>query len=96
MVTRTVYSDASMVVIDIGKTALPWRQGTTYLLDPADGRTTRTQAQTVAPTSGVTESNIIYPEEKIMFSGSFILTVITEATGLRTSVIGTTTAFDVR
>ncbi|KAI9703309.1 MAG: hypothetical protein M1836_007875 [Candelina mexicana] len=94
MVTRTILSDASMVIIDIGKTVLPWLQETTYLLDPADGRTTRTQAQTVMPTPGVTESNIIHPAGKIQLSGSFIITVITEATGVRTSVIGTTSIVD--
>lgn len=90
MVTRTIYTDASMVVINIGKSALPWLQETTYLLDPANGKTTRTQAQTVMPTPGVTESNIVYPATSII-NGSLIYTVITEATGVVTSIIGTTT-----
>ncbi|KAI9715865.1 MAG: hypothetical protein M1812_005685 [Candelaria pacifica] len=95
MATGTIYSDASMVIINIGKTVLPWLQETTYLLDPADGRTTRTQAQTVQSTPGVTESNIVYPAEQPHLSGSLIITVITEATGVRTSVIGTTTLINV-
>ena len=55
MVTQTIYTDAYMVVIDIG--AVPptaeWLEETTYLIDSA-GHTTAIIAQTDQPTDGVT------------------------------------------
>jgi hypothetical protein len=55
MVTKTIYADASMVVIDIGGAApatAEWLAETTYLID-ASGHTTAIYAQTDEPTLGV-------------------------------------------
>lgn len=54
MVTKTIYTDSFMVVVDVG--AVPpteaWLEETTYLIDKS-GHTTAIIAQTDAPTSGV-------------------------------------------
>ncbi|KAK4697338.1 hypothetical protein P7C71_g716, partial [Lecanoromycetidae sp. Uapishka_2] len=54
MPTRTIYTDAYMVVIDIGTppSLSPWLEETTYLMD-GSGHTTAIVAQTDQPTAGV-------------------------------------------
>ena len=61
MVTQTIYTDAYMVVIDIGAVAptAEWLEETTYLIDSA-GHTTAMIAQTDQPTAGVTLQPVPY------------------------------------
>ncbi len=71
MVTQTIYTDAYMVVIDIG--AVPptaeWLEETTYLIDSA-GHTTAIIAQTDQPTAGVTLQPVPYTPAQALLSNN--------------------------
>lgn len=71
MVTQTIYTDAYMVVIDIG--AVPptaeWLEETTYLIDSA-GHTTAMIAQTDQPTDGVTLQPVPYKPAQALLSNN--------------------------
>lgn len=61
MVTKTIYSDSQIVVVDIGSVpaTASWLEQTTYLIDQS-GYTTAVLAQTNQPTSGVTLAPVPY------------------------------------
>ena len=62
MVTKTVYVDSTMVVIDIGGVAVAtveWLEETTYLID-ASGHMTAMYAQTDESTLGVQLQPVLY------------------------------------
>ena len=71
MVTQTIYTDAYMVVIDIG--AVPptaeWLEETTYLIDSA-GHTTAMIAQTDQPTDGVTLQPVPYKPAQALLTNN--------------------------
>ena len=71
MVTQTIYTDAFMVVIDIG--AVPptaeWLEETTYLIDSA-GHTTAMIAQTDQPTAGVTLQPVPYTPAQALLTNN--------------------------
>ena len=71
MVTQTIYTDAYMVVIDIGAVAptAEWLEETTYLIDSA-GHTTAMIAQTDQPTAGVTLQPVPYTPAQALLSNN--------------------------
>ena len=92
MVTQTIYTDAYMVVIDIGAVAptAEWLEETTYLIDSA-GHTTAMIAQTDQPTDGVSLQPVPYTPAQALLTNN-VPSSTTPSAGAAASATSPTTS----